>query len=87
MGLGDFDDHSSFFLVVDRFGSELCTQLHDFVPLCFEKSRWTIVAVLAVMKSGGTLVMMDPSLPLARLQNMATQVYRQEEFEQLNKQE
>jgi amino acid adenylation domain-containing protein len=49
-------------------------KLHDFVPLCFEKSRWTIVAVLAVMKAGGTLVMMDPSLPLARLQNMATQV-------------
>lgn len=49
-------------------------KLHDFVPLCFEKSRWTIVAVLAVMKAGGTLVMMDPSLPLARLQNMAQQV-------------
>ena len=49
-------------------------KLHDFVPLCFEKSRWTIVAVLAVMKAGGTLVMMDPSLPLARLQNMAAQV-------------
>jgi amino acid adenylation domain-containing protein len=49
-------------------------QLNDFVPLCFEKSRWTIVAVLAVMKAGATLVMMDPSLPLARLQNMATQV-------------
>lgn len=49
-------------------------QLDDFVPLCFEKSRWTIVAVLAVMKAGGTIVMMDPSLPLARLQNMAKQV-------------
>lgn len=49
-------------------------KLHDFVALCFEKSRWTIVAVLAVMKAGGTLVMMDPSLPLARLQNMAEQV-------------
>lgn len=49
-------------------------QLHDFIPLCFEKSRWKIVAVLAVMKAGATLVMMDPSLPLARLQNMARQV-------------
>lgn len=49
-------------------------QLHDFVPLCFEKSRWTVVAVLAVMKAGATLVMMDPSLPLARLQNMGKQV-------------
>lgn len=49
-------------------------QTHDFVPLCFEKSRWTIVAVLAVMKAGATIAMMDPSLPLARLQNMAVQV-------------
>ncbi|KAB5563535.1 nonribosomal siderophore peptide synthase Sid2 [Coniochaeta sp. 2T2.1] len=49
-------------------------QLHDVVPLCFEKSRWTIVAVLAVMKAGATMVMMDPTLPLARLQNMGTQV-------------
>ncbi|KAK3353929.1 nonribosomal siderophore peptide synthase Sid2 [Lasiosphaeria hispida] len=48
--------------------------LNDFVPVCFEKSRWTIIAVLAVMKAGATLVMMDPSLPLARLQNMATQI-------------
>lgn len=47
---------------------------HDFVPLCFEKSRWTIVAVLAVMKAGATIAMMDPSLPLGRLQNMAVQV-------------
>ncbi|KAE8381663.1 hypothetical protein BDV26DRAFT_72260 [Aspergillus bertholletiae] len=49
-------------------------EVHDFIPVCFEKSRWTIVAVLAVMKAGGTLVMMDPTLPLARLQNMAKQV-------------
>ncbi|KAH8905488.1 nonribosomal siderophore peptide synthase Sid2 [Coniochaeta sp. PMI_546] len=49
-------------------------ELHDFLPVCFEKSRWTIVAVLAVMKAGATIVMMDPTLPLARLQNMAKQV-------------
>lgn len=49
-------------------------ETHDFVPLCFEKSRWTIVAVLAVMKAGATIAMMDPSLPLGRLQNMAIQV-------------
>ncbi|OWP01154.1 nonribosomal siderophore peptide synthase Sid [Marssonina coronariae] len=48
--------------------------LRDVVPVCFEKSKWTVVAVLAVMKAGGTLAMMDPSLPLARLQNMAVQV-------------
>jgi len=57
-----------------RLRDELGVQLHDFVPLCFEKSRWTIVAVMAVMKAGACMVMMDPSLPLARLQNMGQQV-------------
>ncbi|KAH9208219.1 hypothetical protein DL95DRAFT_480659 [Leptodontidium sp. 2 PMI_412] len=66
---------------IDRYSSiaagrlrEMGVKLHDFMPLCFEKSRWTIVAVLAVMKAGATMVMMDPSLPVARLQNMGIQV-------------
>ncbi|KAK0099466.1 Non-ribosomal peptide synthetase [Cadophora gregata f. sp. sojae] len=66
---------------VDRYSSiaagrlrEMGVKLHDFMPVCFEKSRWTIVAVLAVMKAGATMVMMDPSLPVARLQNMRDQV-------------
>ncbi|KAJ5678032.1 uncharacterized protein N7477_003665 [Penicillium maclennaniae] len=65
---------------IDRYSAFLAKELqdsgvklHDFISVCFEKSRWTIVAVLAVMKAGGTLVMMDPTLPLARLQNMAKQ--------------
>lgn len=45
-----------------------------FIPVCFEKSKWTIVAVLAVMKLGACMVLMDPTLPLARLQNMKAQV-------------
>lgn len=66
---------------IDRYSTFLAAalaksgvELHDFLPVCFEKSRWTIVAVLAVMKAGATIVMMDPTLPLARLQNMAKQV-------------
>ncbi|KAL4879115.1 hypothetical protein BJY04DRAFT_229461 [Aspergillus karnatakaensis] len=53
---------------------ELGVKLHDVLPVCFEKSRWTIIAVLGVMKSGATFVLMDPTLPLARLQNIAQQV-------------
>lgn len=43
------------------------------VLLCFEKSMWTVVAVLAVMKAGGALVLTDPSQPQARLRTMATE--------------
>lgn len=68
---GQIDRYSTFLAIRLQ---DLGVKLHDFVPLCFEKSRWTIVAVLAVMKAGATIAMMDPSLPLARLQNMATQV-------------
>ena len=75
-------DGSLTYAQIDRYSTYLAqrlqddydVQLHDFLPVCFEKSRWTIVAVLAVMKAGATLVMMDSSLPLARLQNMGTQV-------------
>ncbi|KAJ5827283.1 AMP-dependent synthetase/ligase [Penicillium robsamsonii] len=44
------------------------------VPLCFEKSMWTIVGVLAVMKAGGALVLMDPSQPEGRLSTIASEV-------------
>jgi amino acid adenylation domain-containing protein/non-ribosomal peptide synthase protein (TIGR01720 family) len=37
------------------------------VPLCFEKSAWAIVAMVAVMKSGGVFVPLDASHPVNRL--------------------
>ncbi|KAI1172004.1 peptide synthetase [Nemania sp. FL0916] len=43
------------------------------VPLCFEKSRWTVVAVLAVMKAGGTFALTDPSQPEGRLRTIVEQ--------------
>ncbi|KAF2667089.1 nonribosomal siderophore peptide synthase Sid2 [Microthyrium microscopicum] len=44
------------------------------IPICFSKSRWTVIAVLAVMKAGFTFVLMDPSQPKARLATIAEQV-------------
>jgi non-ribosomal peptide synthetase component F len=45
----------------------------DFVPLCFEKSKWTIVALLAVLKAGGAFVLLDPSQPTARMKSTIQQ--------------
>lgn len=42
-------------------------QREDVVPLCFEKSKWTVVAMLAVLKAGGAFLLLDPSLPAERL--------------------
>ncbi|KAE8143595.1 hypothetical protein BDV38DRAFT_276679 [Aspergillus pseudotamarii] len=38
-----------------------------FVPLCFEKSKWVAVAILAVLKAGGAFILLDPSHPRQRL--------------------
>ena len=40
------------------------------VPLCFEKSKWTVVSMLAVMKAGGACVMMDTSHPIDRIREI-----------------
>ncbi|KAK6226332.1 non-ribosomal peptide synthetase [Colletotrichum tabaci] len=43
------------------------------VPMCFEKSRWTTVALLAVMKAGAAFALTDPSQPEARLRTIVEQ--------------
>ncbi|KAI1076074.1 hypothetical protein F5B20DRAFT_584637 [Whalleya microplaca] len=43
------------------------------IPLCFEKSKWTPIAILAVMKAGGTCVTMDTAQPEERLRGIVRQ--------------
>lgn len=38
----------------------------SLVPLCFEKSMWAVVAILAVLKAGGAFVPLDPDHPTSR---------------------
>lgn len=66
---------------VDRLSTMLAyrlvgagVQVGDVVPLCFEKSMWTIVGVLGVLKSGGGVALTDPSQPEARLRIIAEEV-------------
>ena len=52
---------------------ELSTQLADrlvpnvrpgvIVPICFDKSKWAVVAMLAVLKAGGACASLEPSHP------------------------
>ncbi|KAJ5517003.1 hypothetical protein N7527_008563 [Penicillium freii] len=53
---------------------DLGLQIGKAVPICFEKSMWTIVGVLAVIRAGGALVLMDPSQPEGRLRTIASEV-------------
>ncbi|KAA8652106.1 Nonribosomal peptide synthetases (NRPS), partial [Aspergillus tanneri] len=38
------------------------------VALCFDKSKWNIVAMLGVLKAGGAFVPLDPAYPTYRVQ-------------------
>ncbi|KAK2590902.1 hypothetical protein QQS21_011414 [Conoideocrella luteorostrata] len=40
------------------------------VPICFEKSAWTIVAMLGVLKAGGAFLPLDPSHPVKYLKEL-----------------
>ncbi|OJJ08120.1 hypothetical protein ASPVEDRAFT_89351 [Aspergillus versicolor CBS 583.65] len=42
------------------------------VPVCFNRSCWTIVSMLSVLKAGGACVPLDPSHPPARIQEVAS---------------
>ncbi|CAG7916168.1 unnamed protein product [Penicillium olsonii] len=44
------------------------------IPVCFEKSRWFVVAALAIIKAGGCYVPLDPSQPISRLHTIVEEV-------------
>jgi non-ribosomal peptide synthetase component F len=45
-----------------------------YIPLCFEKSSWTIVAMLAILKMGSAFVPLDPAAPTSRLSNVIADI-------------
>nr|UVI58168.1 non-ribosomal peptide synthetase [Aspergillus subramanianii] len=74
-------DGSLSYGALDLLSTNLAAQLNQhgggseaFVPLLFEKSKWTVVAILAVLKSGGAFLLLDPSFPDERLQSICQQV-------------
>ncbi|KUL81308.1 hypothetical protein ZTR_11073, partial [Talaromyces verruculosus] len=65
---------------LDGLATQLALHLIDvgvvpgtIVPLCFEKSMWTTVAVLGVLKAGAAFCMLEPSHPESRLQAIVRQ--------------
>ena len=63
---------------LDDFSTRLANHLHsvahvrvgNIVSLCFNRSMWTVVSVLAVLKAGGAVLLLDPTYPRARLQDI-----------------
>lgn len=58
---------------LDRISMSLACCLHARVgpevriPILMEKSVWVPIAILAIMRAGGTFVLLEPSLPFDRL--------------------
>lgn len=65
------------YLEVDTYSSSLAFRLvetgmtpGDFVGVCFEKSIWTVVAIVAVLKAGCIYVPIDPGHPKGRIEEV-----------------
>lgn len=74
-------DASFTYAELDKAATALARRLVDldigpevFVPLCFDKSAWTVVAQLGVLKAGAAFVNLDPSFPESRLQGLVEDV-------------
>lgn len=66
---------------LDRLSTSLAVHLTDagvasgmIIPLCFEKTKWTSVAMLGVLKSGAAFALLDSSLPEQRLQTICNEI-------------
>ena len=66
--LDDFSSRLAHYLI------EVGATATDFIPLCFEKSVWMMVAILGVMKSGAVISAMDPTQPEDRLRTIVQQL-------------
>ena len=73
-------DATFSFQELDRYSDLLAAHLisqgviaDTFVPFCFEKSAWTVVTVLAILKAGGAFVPLDRSYPVSWLQDVVEQ--------------
>ena len=44
------------------------------VPLCFDKTIWTTITILAIAKAGSIFVLLDPHQPIERLKSIMDQL-------------
>jgi len=71
MSYRQLDDASSR---LARYLVQLAVGPEKMVPICFEKSIWTVVAILAIVKAGGCFVLLDPAHPETRLWSIIDEV-------------
>lgn len=67
-------DSMSTYLAHSLIRADVCGP-GRLTALCFEKSKWTTVGMLAVLKTGAGCVTLDPSQPEERLRTIVSQVH------------
>ncbi|RDW84209.1 uncharacterized protein DSM5745_04535 [Aspergillus mulundensis] len=74
-------ERSLTYAEVDVYSTSLALELLDrgvrpgtFVAVCFGKSIWTVVAILAVFKAGGVYVPIEPAHPRGRISEIISAV-------------
>ncbi|KAI1925684.1 hypothetical protein LOZ60_004005 [Ophidiomyces ophidiicola] len=74
-------DGSLTYSALDHFSSNIMDILYyqgivpeTIIPLLFEKSKWTAVAMVGVLKAGAAFVLLDPTHPIERLQNICQNI-------------
>ncbi|RMZ71371.1 non-ribosomal peptide synthetase [Pyrenophora seminiperda CCB06] len=77
-------DASLTYAELDQYSNALAAHLilqgvgpEVLVPFCFEKSAWTLIAVLAILKAGGAFVPLEGSYPVSWLTNVVEQTSAQ----------
>lgn len=75
------NDGSLTYTELESVSSQLATHLQTlgvrpgmFIPVCFNKSLWAIVAMLAINKAGAAFVPLDAAQPLSRLRLIVKQL-------------
>ncbi|PNP39601.1 hypothetical protein TGAMA5MH_08417 [Trichoderma gamsii] len=48
-------------------------QVNELIHVCFEKSKWHFISILAINKAGAAWVPLDPSHPIQRLEKIVRQ--------------
>ena len=73
-------DGSLTYIQLDELSDQLASHLVSkgiqpevLVPLCFDKSLWAVVAMLAVLKAGGACVHLGGTQPITRLTQIITE--------------
>lgn len=73
---GDFT-YAELDTLTAKYASKLVNlgvRAETFVPFCMGKTRWSVVAILSIMRAGGACVPLDPAYPRQRLEAIINQL-------------